>query len=90
MSFWAALVGLRDNKLTREAAVALIADRYVEWVHVPPRAKGATMSSNELDVLCISTIRTLAINAIQRAKSGHPGTPMLAGVLLQSAGLRSG
>jgi len=31
-SFWAALVGLRDNTLTREAAVALIADRYVEWV----------------------------------------------------------
>jgi len=31
-SFWAALVGLRDDKLTREAAVALIADRYVEWV----------------------------------------------------------
>lgn len=30
-SFWAALVGLRDNKLTREKAVALIADRYVEW-----------------------------------------------------------
>ena len=32
-SFWAALVGLRDNKLTREAAVALVADRYCEWVH---------------------------------------------------------
>ena len=31
-SFWAALVGLRDNTMTREAAVALIADRYVEWV----------------------------------------------------------
>ena len=30
-SFWDALVALRDNKLTREAAVALIADRYVEW-----------------------------------------------------------
>lgn len=31
-SFWAALVGLRENRLTREEAVALIADRYVEWV----------------------------------------------------------
>jgi myo-inositol catabolism protein IolC len=31
-SFWAALVGLRENTLTREVAVALIADRYVEWV----------------------------------------------------------
>ena len=31
-SFWAALVGVRENTLTREVAVALIADRYVEWV----------------------------------------------------------
>jgi transketolase len=30
----------------------------------------------ELDQLCINTIRTLAIDAIQKAKSGHPGTPM--------------
>ena len=34
------------------------------------------MSSSELDLLCITTIRTLAIDAIQKAKSGHPGTPM--------------
>ena len=31
---------------------------------------------SELDRLCINTIRTLAIDAIQKAKSGHPGTPM--------------
>src|ERR1051326_2578362 len=36
-----------------------------------------TMSANEqLDQLCINTIRTLSIDAIQQAKSGHPGTPM--------------
>jgi transketolase len=29
-----------------------------------------------LDELCINTIRTLAIDAIQQANSGHPGTPM--------------
>jgi transketolase len=29
-----------------------------------------------LDQLCINTIRTLSIDAIQKAKSGHPGTPM--------------
>jgi transketolase len=29
-----------------------------------------------LDQLCIATIRTLAIDAIQKARSGHPGTPM--------------
>jgi transketolase len=28
------------------------------------------------DQLCINTIRTLAIDAIQRANSGHPGLPM--------------
>jgi len=34
------------------------------------------MSSSDLDRLSINTIRTLAIDAIQKAKSGHPGTPM--------------
>ncbi len=30
----------------------------------------------ELDQLCIDTIRTLAMDAVQKANSGHPGTPM--------------
>ncbi len=30
----------------------------------------------DLDQLCINTIRTLAMDAVQRAKSGHPGMPM--------------
>src|SRR5688500_691537 len=29
-----------------------------------------------LDELCINTIRTLAMDAVERANSGHPGTPM--------------
>jgi transketolase len=29
-----------------------------------------------LDLLCINTIRTLAMDAVQKANSGHPGTPM--------------
>ena len=29
-----------------------------------------------LDELCINTVRTLAMDAVERAKSGHPGTPM--------------
>ncbi len=29
-----------------------------------------------LDQLCINTIRTLAMDAVQRANSGHPGMPM--------------
>jgi transketolase len=34
------------------------------------------MTSEELDQLAINTIRTLSIDAVQQAKSGHPGTPM--------------
>jgi transketolase len=30
----------------------------------------------ELDELCINTIRTLAMDGVQKAKSGHPGMPM--------------
>ena len=30
----------------------------------------------ELDQLCSNTIRTLSIDAVQKANSGHPGTPM--------------
>ncbi len=29
-----------------------------------------------LDQLCVNTIRTLAMDAVQQANSGHPGTPM--------------
>ena len=34
------------------------------------------MTQQELDQLAINTIRTLSIDAVQQAKSGHPGTPM--------------
>jgi transketolase len=30
----------------------------------------------EIDELCINTIRTLAMDAVQQARSGHPGAPM--------------
>ena len=36
----------------------------------------ASVNQAELDQLCINTIRTLSIDAVQEAKSGHPGTPM--------------
>jgi transketolase len=38
------------------------------------KLKGLT--SEELDQLAINTIRTLSIDAVQQANSGHPGTPM--------------
>jgi transketolase len=34
------------------------------------------LTDAELDQLSINTIRTLSIDAVQQAKSGHPGTPM--------------
>lgn len=33
-------------------------------------------AGSELDNLCINTIRCLAIDAVQKANSGHPGLPM--------------
>ncbi len=35
-----------------------------------------TTHGTELDELCINTVRTLAMDAVQAADSGHPGTPM--------------
>ena len=34
------------------------------------------MVSSKIDQLCIDTIRTLSIDAVEKAKSGHPGAPM--------------
>jgi transketolase len=34
------------------------------------------MTDEEMTQLAINTIRTLSIDAVQAAKSGHPGTPM--------------
>src|SRR6187551_317593 len=36
----------------------------------------ANMNNANRDQLCINTIRTLSMDAIQQANSGHPGTPM--------------
>ena len=35
-----------------------------------------TQTVLDIDQLCVNTMRTLAIDAIQQANSGHPGTPM--------------
>src|SRR5918997_6627294 len=35
-----------------------------------------TRAGAELDELAINTIRTLSMDAVQRANSGHPGAPM--------------
>jgi transketolase len=38
--------------------------------------KGAMTEDAALDRLAVNTIRTLAMDAVQQANSGHPGTPM--------------
>ena len=35
-----------------------------------------TTKPSALDQLCVNTIRTLSIDAVQKANSGHPGAPM--------------
>jgi transketolase len=37
---------------------------------------GKELKGPELDELCVNTLRTLAMDAVQKANSGHPGLPM--------------
>jgi len=39
-------------------------------------SKSDRLAEMALDELCVNTIRTLAMDAVQKANSGHPGTPM--------------
>src|SRR5580658_6998659 len=47
-----------------------------EWRLVVGHSKIEHLMSDALDQLCINTIRTLSMDAVQKANSGHPGTPM--------------
>ncbi len=38
--------------------------------------EGGAASPKNLDTICINTIRTLSMDAVQKANSGHPGAPM--------------
>ena len=31
---------------------------------------------DDTDLLCVNTVRTLSLDAVEKAKSGHPGLPM--------------
>ena len=42
----------------------------------PHNESEKAMSDQALDQLSINTIRTLSMDAVQQANSGHPGTPM--------------
>ena len=45
-TFWEPLVALRDEKISREAAVAEVARRYRQWVDVFEQAQLATRSAD--------------------------------------------
>ncbi|NIR48178.1 transketolase, partial [candidate division KSB1 bacterium] len=38
--------------------------------------EGKERETKSIDQLCINTIRTLSMDAVQKATSGHPGTAM--------------
>src|SRR5437868_10711776 len=40
------------------------------------RTSGDTDAAKALTQLCVNTLRTLSMDAVQKANSGHPGTPM--------------
>jgi len=42
----------------------------------PGDAGWPSQNKRPIDTLCIDTIRTLSMDAVQQADSGHPGTPM--------------
>src|SRR6202046_5542021 len=55
---------------------------------MPITRKMNAMTKQELDKLSINTIRTLSIDAVQQAKSGHPGTPMALAPCVDTIGNR--
>jgi len=44
--------------------------------HASTGTQKQLLNQDELDQLCINTIRFLAVDAVQKANSGHPGLPM--------------
>ncbi len=43
---------------------------------IPRQARAISDNDTDIDQLAINTIRTLAIDGVQKANSGHPGTPL--------------
>ena len=42
----------------------------------PGLSRGPDTNVSDIDLLCINTIRTLSMDAVQKANSGHPGLPI--------------
>src|SRR5260370_3745938 len=50
--------------------------RLSPWLRENMISGGTLMTNGQMDQLCINTMRTLAMDAVQQADSGHPGTAM--------------
>ncbi|MCG6954592.1 MAG: transketolase [Gemmatimonadetes bacterium] len=50
--------------------------RYGREGKAEPRNRPRDLSTWPIEDLCVTTMRTLAMDAVQKADSGHPGTPM--------------
>src|SRR5215207_3176119 len=72
----ATVLQVRERKWIRDAATCPGFDRF----RPGNRRRGSQMTvdtdQQTLDELCVITIRTLSMDAVQQANSGHPGTPM--------------
>jgi transketolase len=51
---------------------------FVDWSGglLPPDQSTAAVGVHELDDLAVATLRTLSIDTVEQAQSGHPGAPM--------------
>jgi len=68
----------RDHSNSRSASDVTAALQSADREGAAGAIRSFSFSPREcsIDQLCIDTIRTLSIDAVQQANSGHPGTPM--------------
>lgn len=62
------------NPVNQAAETTAVASAAVEAAEASNEPK--TDQRDRLEELCVNTVRFLAIDAVEKAKSGHPGTPM--------------
>jgi transketolase len=73
MRSWAEFGSGRTRRKRKENKMLTITEPPVV---LPERLAEPHIGDEELDQLAINTIRTLCMDAVQQANSGHPGTPM--------------
>src|SRR6202035_3746803 len=66
----------RPSSLFRGHPVLSYEGVFVSQPNPALSSEGVSVSQPNIDQLCINTIRTLSIDAVQQANSGHPGAPM--------------